>query len=138
MDSEKSGERSVSNALLSHGRLFFNTIIPNSNPCAGGSGRTYSLDVLTGLSPANAATGLMSTVGLLGAPTLFEVGTSSVGERNAVGLRNVVKRYSVVNFGSEGVAAARASGDLLTAPAGRLSWREILNWLELKSLVMKK
>jgi len=138
VDSEKSGERSVSNALLSHGRLFFNTIIPNSNPCAGGSGRTYSLDVLTGLSPANAATGLMSTVGLLGAPTLFEVGTSSVGERNAVGLRNVVKRYSVVNFGSEGVAAARASGDLLTAPAGRLSWREILNWLELKSLVMKK
>jgi type IV pilus assembly protein PilY1 len=138
LDSDKSGERSVSNALLANGRLFFNTIIPGGDPCIGGGGRTYSLDVLTGLSPENVVTGWMSTVGLLGAPTLFEVGAPAAGERNAVGLRTVVKRYSVVNMGSEGVAPAKVGTNVVAAPAGRFSWREILNWLELKSSAKNK
>ncbi len=37
------GERSVTNPLVAYGRLFFNSLVTGSDPCATGGGRTYGL-----------------------------------------------------------------------------------------------
>jgi type IV pilus assembly protein PilY1 len=153
LDSATTGERSVTNSLVAYGKLFFNTLIPGTDPCTIGGGRTYSLDVLTGLpldeyglSQSGASTGFMSEVGLLSSPVLFETGTD-VGDANAIGGATAKKKYSVFNFGTGGVkgtaAAANMNGlnnfkGVVSLPAKRISWREVLNWQELRDAINKK
>jgi type IV pilus assembly protein PilY1 len=139
-DSAKTGERSVTNPLTTSGYLFFNSLIPAINPCDGGGGRTYVLDTLNGL-PSNSITGLLSTIGMLSSPVPFETGTE-VGDRNAVGRRAVKKKYTVVNFGTsvkkDGANTSVSESIEAHPPAGRFSWREILNWQELRNAYSKK
>lgn len=135
LDSYKTGERLVTNPLVAYGRLFFNTLIPGSDPCASGGGRTYALDVLSGLVAGGGYTGSLSEVGFLSSPTLFETGVVEVGDRNATGKRAVKKKYSIVNFGTEG--AKPAPNSEMYPPAGRFSWREILNWIEMRAAANK-
>jgi type IV pilus assembly protein PilY1 len=124
LDSATTGERSVTNGLVTNGRLFFNTLIPGTDPCARGGGRTYVLDTLTGLTSSGVITGFLSTVGMLSSPVVFAI-SAEVGDRNAIGRRKVTKKNSVFNFGTDGAAPAESSN---IVPAGRFSWREILNW----------
>jgi type IV pilus assembly protein PilY1 len=153
LDSATTGERSVTNPLVAYGKLFFNTLIPGADPCTIGGGRTYSLDVLTGLpldkyglSQSGASTGFMSEVGLLSSPVLFETGTD-VSDANATGSAIAKKKYSVFNFGTGGVkgtaAAANMNGlnnfkGVVSLPAKRISWRAVLNWQELRDAINKK
>lgn len=141
IDSTKSGERSVTTPLVAYGRLFFNSLIPGTDLCGVGGGRTYVLDVLSGLPASGAVSGFASQVGFMSSPVLFEAGAARVGERNAIGSRIVKKRYSVFNFGTGGAngTAARApegSSDAILR-AGRFSWREVLNWQELRDALAK-
>jgi type IV pilus assembly protein PilY1 len=141
-DAAKTGERDVTNPLVIYGRVFFNTLIPGSDPCGTGGGRSYELDVLTGLPVNGTTTGTLSTVGLLSSPVLFDAGDTVVGDRNAIGSRTAVKTYSVINFGTGGVKGtatpAQASSTQISLPAGRFSWREIVNWPELRRAAVKK
>ncbi|HEX2530901.1 MAG TPA: PilC/PilY family type IV pilus protein [Burkholderiaceae bacterium] len=141
-DSGKTGERSITNALTAYGRIYFNTLIPGSDPCAKGGGRTYALDALYGLPIGGDRTGFLSTVGLLSSPVLFETGAAEVGHRNAIGKRAVKKKYAVFNFGTGGergtAAPAQGGSGSVTTPAGRFSWREILNWQELRNVTNSK
>lgn len=141
------GERSVTDPLIAYGRLFFNSLVTGSDPCATGGGRTYGLSALTGLplnsdgvSASGAVTGQTSTVGMLSSPVLFETGTT-VGDRDSIGKRAVKKKFSVFNFGTggkAGTAAPAANGTgTFQPPAGRMSWREILNWQELHNAAKK-
>ena len=135
------GERSITNPLVAYGSLFFNSLVTGSDPCAIGGGRTYTLNAVTGL-PINSdgypvsggVTGQASTVGMLSSPVLFETGTT-LGDRDSLGKRNATKRYSVFNFGTGGIQGTAAQATNGTGsfkpPAGRMSWREILNWKEL-------
>ncbi|MEO8600006.1 MAG: PilC/PilY family type IV pilus protein, partial [bacterium] len=144
------GERSVTNPLVAYGRLFFNSLVTGSDPCATGGGRTYSLNALTGLplnadgvSTSGAVTGETSTVGMLSSPVLFDLGTIADGqERDSIGKRVVKKKFSVFNFGTggkAGTAAAASNGTgIFQPPAGRMSWREILNWQELHNAAKNK
>lgn len=129
------GERSVTNPLVAYGRLFFNSLVTGSDPCSTGGGRTYGLDVLTGLPVGGAVTGDTSTVGMLSSPVLFDIGTT-VGDRDSIGKRVVNKKATVFNFGTggkAGTAAPASNGNFaFVPPAGRSSWREILNWQELR------
>lgn len=140
--SDRTGERSVTDPLIAHGKLLFNTLIPGSDPCAPGGGRAYILDLLSGLAADRGGTGFLSQIGMMGSPILFENGPAEVGDRNAVGKRVVKKKYSVFNFGTGG-----AKGTMTSAPdgmgetavsAGRISWREVLNWPELRDAFHKK
>ena len=135
IDSEKTGERSVTNPLVVDGVLYFNSLIPSGDPCAPGGGRTYILNTLSGLVPDGALTGQLSRVGMPSSPVPLETAVE-IGDRNAIGRRIVKKTHTVFNFGtggSKGVAAQAESGSQdSVVPAGRFSWREILNWLELK------
>lgn len=142
MESNQTGERVVANPLLVNGQLFFNSLIPAGDPCSGGGGRAYMLDALNGLSPSGTMTGFASQVGLMSAPLLFETGAAQIGERNAIGKRIVKKKYAVFNFGTggaKGTALPAQRGTVETAlPAGRFSWREVLNWPELREAFKKK
>jgi len=143
VDSDKTGERIVTNPLVAYGRLFFNTVIPGGNPCViGGGGRSYAVDTLTGMPIGDSSTGFLSQVGLLSAPVLFETGNAAVGDRDATGGRWVNKKYAVFNFGTGGVkglaALAQNGVGNLQLAAGRFSWREILNWLELRAAANTK
>lgn len=145
-ESDKSGERSVTNPLVINGFVFFNTLIPGSDPCQLGGGRSYVLDTITGMA-AGGETGRLSAIGMLSPPIAFETGVE-VGDRNAVGRRAVRKRVSVVNFGTGGATSFNggskggdaAAGDRVEAmlPAGRFSWREIINWEEIRNALLKK
>ncbi len=141
-NAKATGERSITPPLMADGRLFFNTLIPGSDFCSDGGGRSYALDALTGLASANGETGLLSEVGLLGAPQLFDIGSIQTGERNAIGRREVRKKYSVFNFGTGGAKGVAAPMEKeareITLPAGRFSWREIVNWLELRTAASGK
>ncbi|MGB6055865.1 MAG: PilC/PilY family type IV pilus protein [Burkholderiaceae bacterium] len=135
------GERAITNPLIAYGRLFFNSLITGSDPCATGGGRTYALSALTGLpinseglSESGGVTGEASTVGMLSSPVLFETGTT-VGDRDSIGKRNAKKNFAVFNFGTGGVQGTAAQATNGTGsfmpPAGRMSWREIVNWKQL-------
>ena len=134
--SEKSGERVVTNPLVVDGTLFFNSLIPGTDPCAGGGGRSYVMNALAGMPPSGNETGFLSSVGMLSMPVVVETGRQ-VSDRNSVGRRSVKKKRTVVNFGTGGSEAAVVKDDS-PIPAGRFSWREILNWRELRDAFAKK
>jgi type IV pilus assembly protein PilY1 len=125
LNSGNTGERSVSNGLVANGQLFFNTLIPGF--CGPGAGRTYVLNTLTGLAANGTRTGFLSTVGMLSSPVVFDI-SAEVSDRNSVGRRTVRKKSSIFNFGTDGAASVGSSDSIV--PAGRFSWREIVNWLE--------
>jgi type IV pilus assembly protein PilY1 len=139
--SDKTGERIVTNAVTAYGRLFFNSLIPGSDPCVGNTGRSYLLDTLTGLPFGGKATGYLSEVGMLSTPLLFETDVA-VGDRDPIGKRLVKKKYGIFNPGTGGTKGAIApvkqeSTEIMT-PAGRFSWREVINWQELRDAINKK
>ncbi len=140
-DSHVTGERLVTNPLVANGILFFNSLVPGADPCSSGSGRSYALNTLSGLPTEESITGILSTVGVLGSPVPFEVSTE-VGDKNAIGRQVVKKKYTVFNFGTGGENGSATSVETgngeVTVPAGRFSWREILNWQELRDAVIKK
>lgn len=134
--SDKSGERVVTKALVMDGTLFFNSLIPGTDPCAGGGGRSYALGALTGLPASGNETGFRTSVGMLSMPVVVETGRM-VSDRNAIGRRSVQKKRVVINFGTEGAEGKEVKDDP-PVPAGRFSWREILNWRELRDAFAKK
>ena len=135
----KTGERSVTAGQLSFGRVLFNTLIPSDDACTPlSSGRSYSINTLTGLAGADgAATGALSNVGILSSPITFitkpKVVTGSTPD--ARGQKVVKQQYSIVNTGrtqdraSSSSTVTNAAADLT---AGRLSWREIFNYKGLR------
>ncbi|WP_158590439.1 pilus assembly protein [Noviherbaspirillum cavernae] len=136
LDADKTGERAVTNPVLANGMMFFNSLIFTSDPCDMGGGRTYVLNALTGLAANGTLTGYLSQVGMLSSPVVFQT-AATVGDRNSIGRRTVTKKNSVASFGTGGAKAAE-NGLIETAvPAGRFSWREILNWQELRDAFNK-
>ncbi len=146
VESDKTGERNVTNPLVVNGYVFFNTLIPGADPCQTGGGRSYVLDTLSGMA-AGGETRRLSVIGILSPPIPFDTGVE-VGERNAVGRRAVTKRISVVNFGTGGTSSSNsvpkggdaAAGEKVETivPAGRFSWREIINWEDIRNALFKK
>ena len=128
-----SGEREVADAtwITQTTRLTFSTLTPfaatQDGVCGsgGGSGQVYTFDMLSGRGFMRA-----STVGMLGQPLVFfdkvtETPADSTGRR---------LRISPVisgQFGTDGSAAENAES--IVVPFGRLSWRRIDNYQELRS-----
>lgn len=137
------GERAVASPVVVDGQLYFNTIVPGSDPCNAGSGRAYSMDALYGTS-GNTTTAYATSVGLLSAPVVFQMGASTPGHRNAIGKRVASKNLRVLHVGAgaggetpQSVAAAAGNSVQVDMPAGRFSWREIVNWQEMRAAAMR-
>lgn len=145
LDSELSGERSISAATVADGTLFFNTLIPAISACSKNHSRAYVLNALTGL-PSSAMlkadqnlTGVLSADGIWPAPIILQ--TSSLPANESGSTRRYRIRKRIVQLEPDGTdevnPADQQSGPLMapiesTLSGGRLSWHEIINWRELR------
>jgi type IV pilus assembly protein PilY1 len=127
------GERQVTNMLLSGGNLFFNTLKPNADVCSNtGGGNSCSVNARTGLNDKGTCT--PSTVGLLASPILLNFGegltTSTASGRNITSTRSIV--YSPgTNAGNSGGSTKEI--DKTNTVTRRLMWREIVDFSEQKN-----
>lgn len=131
------GERQVSRMVLSDGYLVFNTLIPNPNACgAGGGGHSCAVNAMTGLS--SGSTCIPSTVGLLSSPLVVQEGDGAFTSTDSFGRRRETRKVAVVNAGTgtgdgPGVTITRPiEGGKVSQIAGRLSWRQVLNYKDIK------
>lgn len=130
-NSNVSGERSVSPALIAYGNVLFNTLTPDPGRCDNTStNHSYMLDLLTGKSANNQSiTGYSSQTGIMSPPSLTVTKTES-DDSNSIGSRNNTKYYSILNFGSSSAKGESIQIETIKTKvrSGRLSWREIHNW----------
>ncbi|MGK6306611.1 pilus assembly protein [Variovorax sp. DT-64] len=131
-DFPATGERQAFASLLRGDTLVFSSLIPNqgtnaSSCSAVGSGREYRLDVNTG-----DGTSSTSTVGLLGASMAMDVESATESTiTDSTGRRTRTIKTQTLSQGSTGLAT---SATVTTVQiAGRLSWRQIHNYQDLKN-----
>ncbi|MBY0455298.1 MAG: pilus assembly protein PilY [Burkholderiaceae bacterium] len=124
------GERQVTNASLLGNQIIFSSLMPPStstNACGGGSSYTYIANLASGI-------GEISTVssGAQGAPIIFKL-SSDISVSDSSGLRTKTDKVIL------GVPSSTGDNKLsisetktATSTVGRLSWRQINNYQELK------
>jgi len=127
-DFPNAGERQISGFGVLLGNLIFGSVIPAANSCDNGNGYLYLTNVATG-----ATTSVQSTVGILGQPLLTQVGASTISVSDTTGLRSETARYQIILQGSGGLAAPSTTSKMFTGHVGRLSWREISNYQQLRN-----
>lgn len=124
------GERQISNAIVTGDSLIFGSTIPGtaSAGCAGaGSGREYLVNIDTGHG-----TSKDSDVGLLGEPVVGTVSeATSYTTSSTTGRRTQTTTQQVLQQGSGGVKTSTRITSTVTA--GRLSWRQVHNYQDLKA-----
>lgn len=118
------GERVINPALLSLGRLVFNSVILGADPCATGQSRSYTLNALQGTGRVAA-----SSAGYLASPLLLRTRLTA-GASDPTGFRKDDVSSALVNLGTSGQEVQRQSD--VTVPAGAWTWRHLLNWKELR------
>ena len=125
-------ERLISGATVYGDRLIFSSLTPpatSSAACSpgGGGGKEYSIHISTGngtLTP--------SVVGILGEPLVVDIASAiTYSETDSTGRRVKTIVSKVLQQGSTGLAAG--AGQSRTVVAGRLSWRQINNYQDLKN-----
>ena len=127
------GEREVSDAswIPQTSRLMFGTLTPksanNTGVCGtgGGTSQLYTFDMVSGKGLRKA-----STVGLLSQPLVF-FDTPEETKADSTGRRLRISPVFSGQFGSEGTGTEKV--DTVIVPFGRLSWRRIDNFQQLKS-----
>lgn len=142
VDSNRSGERSIANAQLIDGTLFFNTLIPSADPCKKHGGLQYVLSPLSGVViSVSANTNMYSGSAVLSTPMIMAMVPDRVAQADASGKRQVKKKLGMLDpAGAVEKADAAAQNKVIeiTTKSERLSWREIVNWTELRTSVGKK
>jgi type IV pilus assembly protein PilY1 len=128
-DFPAAGERQLSEFVTSGTTAFFGSVIPPQNvddPCSGGSGNIYAINFATG-----SGTSFASTVGLVSQLFLAETIGAITSESNSTGRRSKTTTERLLIKGSDGYATPPT--DIVENSAlGRLSWRQINNYNELK------
>ena len=132
VDFVDAGERQISGMTLLGGKVAFGTIVPPQNltdPCAGGGGNFYSVNIFSG-----AGTVEKSTVGLLGTPLALETTDSSttMTSTDSTGRRTKTVTQRLLTTGATGNLISDTNVNTKVV-LGRLSWRLINNYQELKN-----
>ena len=120
------------NRMIAFGnKIFFNSILPptaSSDACGDGASYSYSANLATGSGSVSSASN-----GALGSPLVFitklvESGSNSTGSRTAT-------TTAKIGAPSTNETSPTGGGQTVTAtnPTGRLSWRQINNYQELKN-----
>jgi type IV pilus assembly protein PilY1 len=127
------GERQISNVSVKGDSIIFGSLIPASSgavgscAAAGGSGREYQVNIDTGNGKS-----IVSNVGLLGEPFVAEItGATSYTTSSSTGRKTKTVTSQVLQQGSNGVSTS--SQVTTTSVAGRLSWRQINNYQDLRT-----
>ncbi len=130
-DFPSTGERQVGTVTALVNQLIFGSLIPDTTAAtsvcttSGGSGNTYDISLYTGNG-----TYALSNVGLYGGSLLLDAGDSSYTSTDSTGRRTKTLKKWPINFGSSGQSVGTPVTQ--TILAGRLSWRQIFNYVDLK------
>ena len=131
-DYPMSGERQISNATILGPTAIFGSLIPSvtaatsSCSAADGGGNVYTVNIASGNG-----TGVRSTVGILGEPLVAEItGATTTTSTDSTGRRVKTTTSQILQQGSIGIGV----GTTVTTQTivGRLSWRQINNYQDLK------
>lgn len=134
MDFPDSTEKQVTAAATSDGIIYFNSLTGGDSCGNNGSSRSYALRAFTGMPANGTLSGVQSTTGLLGAPSLLVISITS-GDRDSVGGTVITKTTVVLSPGSNGLTVTNPNGTgaspgvQVQARPGRIGWREIRNFL---------
>ena len=115
-------ERQISDISSVPGRIVFGSIYPTKGSCGEGGGRLYVLDPLAGNGVSEE-----SQVGVLAAPLVINLGSTSLTVSNTAGRRKATDRLGVITQGAKGMKAASLTSSY-TYAVGRMSWRQINNY----------
>lgn len=135
-DFPTSGERQISSATVVGDTAVFGSLIPGasttSGSCsaAGGGGNQYTVKTANGNG-----TFIKSKVGIMGEPLVSEVtGATTYTTSDSTGRRTKTTTSQVIQLGSGGLSTGQTSGETVTVTSitGRLSWRQIHNYQDLK------
>lgn len=124
------GERQISGFAVFGNKLVFGSVIPPDavvDACGSGTGYQYSVNISTGNGSRE-----VSQVGLLGEPFVLEVGNANVSISDSTGRRLKTTTGQIILQGSTGL---KAIGTQPTDQSlvGRLSWRQINNYQDLRN-----
>jgi type IV pilus assembly protein PilY1 len=125
-NSTVTGERQISGSQVLAGKMVFGTVIPALNSCDNGTGNLYIVDLLSG-----DGTAAVSTVGILGEPFVATLGSNALTVSNSSGTRKETARNQIITQGSGGLGTQPSV--LTSESVGRLSWREISNYQDLRN-----
>ena len=132
-DFPTSGERQISSAIIFGDTVIFGSLIPGSSgssgscSASGGGGNQYTLNIAKGNG-----TSVISTVGISGEPLVSElIGATTVTNSDSTGRRKKTITSQVIQQGSTGLAVGGTV--TRTVITGRLSWRQINNYQDLKN-----
>jgi type IV pilus assembly protein PilY1 len=133
-DYTSSGEKSISGVNIIGDQLIFGSLIPaalnTAGSCAagGGGGNSYRVNVDTGNGTFSA-----SAVGMFGEILTFDIPSASVTTiSSGTGRRVTTITTTTVDLGAKGAQSSR-SPTVTTFVSGRLSWRQINNYQDLKN-----
>jgi type IV pilus assembly protein PilY1 len=128
-----SGERQISSASVISDTVIFGSLIPGTSSTgascsvANGGGNQYTVKIAAG-----SGNFFTSTVGILGEPLVGELtGATSYTISDSTGRRVKTITSQVIQQGSSGLAPGGTAST--SVMAGRLSWRQIYNYQDLKN-----
>ena len=127
------GERIVASPLTLDGELYFTTMLPGAAACAPGGGM-YLLDAQSGQAPSGISPPWLA----LAAPpgrAIAVVSDRLPGQPDGAGGRMMQTRNTVVSGGSAGKPAPVV---LQKSRAGRLGWREVVDWEGMRNAIRQK
>ncbi len=125
-----SGERQISGFGVFGNKVIFGSVIPPDavvDACGSGTGYQYSVNIATGVGIRE-----ISQVGLLGEPFVLEIGGINVTISDSTGRRIKTTTGQIILQGSTGLKAI-SSQPTDQSIVGRLSWRQINNYQDLKN-----
>ena len=131
-DFDEDAEREVADAswITQTSRLMFSTLTPGASSetgvcgTGGGTSKIYTFDMISGKGFRR-----VSTIGMLAQPLVF-FDTPEETPADSTGRRLRISPVFSGQFGSEGSKAEKV--ETIVVPFGRLSWRRIDNFQELK------
>jgi len=133
VDGQQTGERVLRAAEVIGNRAYFSTAMPSEDACRSIGGRTYVVDTLTGLPPDTVLSGYPTAVYPSYGPIAMPIAPPEIMPRDARGKRKIRNRIGALK--DDGDASMRAKQETGGRPgseqittAGRLSWRELVNW----------
>lgn len=126
------GERQITSATLFGQDILFTSLLPPSastDACGGGSSYAYQANLASGQGTAVALSS-----GAQGAPMVFNTGSTLSGS-DSVGSRTRTDRAVIVRPGATANEGVTISDTITTPPTdvGRLSWRQLNNYRELRN-----
>jgi len=129
-DSARTGERVVSASTLAGGNIVLHTLQPAAQPCQPTLAKFRTLDSLTGKT-VNGDAAVFPLMATIPYPIAIKNVPQTDAPTDAFGKRHPLPTIEIIGSGSSTPWRLRLSDP--GGAIGRLGWRELLNWNELRN-----